>query len=293
MDDDTFEYCSYTPGDSLGHKPTRNPDALGDETNRLGNCLRKGSKSHLFTLIACSYNTPLITEAMLKTYCMHHEGRRRIIIVENSDPEDTTREMLAKYNIPYTDGHKILPSGSPPEGNEQSRSHHVGLDWAVRNCETPYCLIVDSDILFKQNLEQWFDFFANNEQIALLGPHIEKTKDSPQCLPRVHPCFMMLDVELFKKYDDLTFNNSHFLGLSHKLMAEKLEDNECYDVGSYLFLRIGEIGKQTLNIRHNELYHHYEGASWCNSVGKRMVSDFYKSVSNSVASRNDIKNKFY
>lgn len=290
MDDDTLEYGSYTPGDSWAPQ-SRNPNGI---ENRLGNCLLKGTKSDLFTLITCSYNTPLITEAMLKTYCFHHEGRHRIIIVENSDPEDTTREMLETYNIPYTDGHKILPSGSPPQGNEQSRSHHVGLDWAVRNCETPYCLIVDTDILFNQNLDPFFDFFANNEQIALLGPHIEKTKHtSPQCLPRVHPCFMMLDVELFKKYDDLTFNNSHFLGLSHKLMAEKLADDECHEVGTYLFLRIGEIGKQTSNIRHNELYHHYEGASWCNSIGKRMVSDFYKSVSKCAVSRIDIKNKFY
>ena len=183
--DDTFEYGSYTPGDSLGHQPLRNPNGVG---NRLGNCLLKETKSNLFTLITCSYNTPFITEAMLKTYCMHHEGKHRIIIVENSDPEDTTREMLAKYNIPYTDGHKILPpSPEGLEGRGWACSHTEGLDWAVRNCETPYCLIVDTDILFKQNLEQWFDFFDNNEQIALLGPHYEKTKTKgkfvlPECI---------------------------------------------------------------------------------------------------------------
>ena len=293
MDDDTFEYCSYKPGDSLGHQPTRNPDALGDETNRLSNCLLKGTKSDLFTLITCSYNTPLITEAMLKTYCFHHEGRHRIIIVENSDPEDTTREMLATYNIPYTDGHKILPSGSPPQGNEQSRSHHVGLDWAVRNCKTPYCLIADTDILFNQNLGQLFDFFVNNEQIALLGPHYEKTKDSPQVLPRVHPCFMMLDVELFKKYGDLTFNNSHFLGLSHKLMAEKLADDECHEVGTYLFLRIGEIGKQTSNIKHNVLYYHCEGVS--RTLVKHQYQHIFSSYCDNILdiSNSDITNKFY
>ena len=296
MDDDTFEYGSYTPGDSWGHQPTRDPIRLGD---RLSNAF-ESTKSDLFTLITCSYNTPLITEAMLKTYCMHHEGRHRIIIVENSDPEDTTREMLATYNIPYTDGHKILPSGSPPQGNEQSRSHHVGLDWAVRNCKTPYCLIADTDILFNQNLGQLFDFFVNNEQIALLGPHYEKTKDSPQVLPRVHPCFMMLDVELFKKYDDLTFNDSHEFGLSHKLMAEKLADDESYEVGSYLFLRIGEIGKQTSNIKHNSLYHHCEGASsrlWevkeRSGVSGQLILDFYKDKIFKNLSSIDITNKFY
>ena len=172
---DAFEYGSYKPGvwDTNQHG-TQN--GLGVENNKLSNCLLESTKSDLFTLITCSYNTPLITEAMLKTYCMYHEGRHRIIIVENSDPEDTTRKMLETYNIPYTDGHKIVPSGSPPEGNEQWRSHHVGLDWAVRNCETPYCLIADTDILFNQNLGPWFDFFASNEQIALLGPHFDKQR---------------------------------------------------------------------------------------------------------------------
>jgi hypothetical protein len=293
---DTFEYGSYTPGDSLGHQPTWNPNGL---SNMLGNCLLKQTKSDLFTLITCSYNTPFITEVMLKTYCMHHAGKHRIIIVENSDPEDTTREMLARYNIPYIDGYKILPSDPISEGYKKIdswfhghyRSHHAGLDWAVRNCETPYCLIVDTDILFKQNLEQWFDFFANNEQIALLGPHYEKTKDSPQVLPRVHPCFMMLDVELFKKYDDLTFNSDHATGPSHELMAEKLADDECYDVGSYLFLRIGELGKQTSNIRHNVLYHHYEGAS--RTSGKHHIHHFYEHNINNNLSSIDITNKYY
>lgn len=293
--DDTFEYGSYTPGDSLGPKPPRNPNGVGD---RLDNCLLKETKSDLFTLITCSYNSPFITEAMLKTYCMHHEGKHRIIIVENSDPEDTTREMLATYNIPYIDGNKILPSGPIPEGHAWARSHHAGLDWAVRNCETPYCLIVDTDILFKQNLETWFDFFANNEQIALLGPHFDKCAAQPPgqnvgkekfVLPRVHPCFMMLDVELFKKYDDLTFNGSPETGPA--LMAEKLADDECYDVGSYLFLRIWELGKQTSNIRHNVLYHHYGGASWASR--KHLIHDFYEhKISNNLSSI-DITNKYY
>ena len=100
---------------------------------------------------------------------------------------------------------------------------------------------------------------------------------------------MMLDVELFKKYDDLTFNGSPETGPA--LMAEKLADDECYDVGSYLFLRIWELGKQTSNIRHNVLYHHYGGASWASR--KHLIHDFYEhKISNNLSSI-DITNKYY
>ena len=257
-------------------------------------------KGDNLTLITCSYNTPLITECMLKTYCKYHKGKHRIIIVENSDPGDATRGMLEKYNVPYVDGRKVI-SPEPAE-HGWGWSHHRGLDWAVRNCSTPYCLIVDTDIIFKQNLQYLFDFFENNEQIAALGPHYQKTRplkydnfgtcmnpEQKHILPRVHPCFMMLDVELFKKHDDLTFNGSPETG--PVLMAEKLAADESYDIGSYLFMRLGELGKQTSNVEHNVIYTHAEGASW--AEGKHHILDFYTNVVYNELSDIDITNKFY
>jgi len=121
------------------------------------------------TLITCSYNTPLITECMLKTYCKYHEGKHRIIIVENSDLGDNTRGMLERYNIPYVGGYKVLPP--PPEEDNWGWSHHQGLDWAVRNCKTRYCLIVDTDIIFTCNILHLLDILKRDSSIVALGPH--------------------------------------------------------------------------------------------------------------------------
>jgi hypothetical protein len=217
---------------------------------------------------------------MLKTYCKYHEGKHRIIIVENSDLGDNTRGMLERYNIPYVGGYKVLPP--PPEEDNWGWSHHQGLDWAVRNCKTRYCLIVDTDIIFTCNILHLLDILKRDSSIVALGPHQkEHQKEQKTILPRIHPCFMFLDTIFFNSYSDLTFNGS----------LETIKEEECYDVGSYLFKRVKELGKQTFPIQHNKLYVHLEGASWAED--KQHVLDVYTNNVYNRLSNIDITRRFY
>ena len=197
--------------------------------------------SDQFTLITCSYNTPVFTECMLMSFTKYHEGVNKIIIIENSDPSDKTRSILDKNNIPYVDGHKVLPPA--PEKDGWGWSHHKGLDWAVNNCDTPYCLIVDTDILFKRNIDYLFDFFAHSCTVntGMLGSLQEKGWGGSNKLlvQRIHPSFMMLNADYFKE-KKLTFNGSITTDLDEKI--------ESYDVGSYIYRRMQKDGKQIIDI---------------------------------------------
>ena len=167
-----------------------------------------------FTIITCSYNTPLITECLLKSYSKYHPGNHRLILIDNSTNNET-REMLESYNIEYEKGEDVL--GKAPK-NSVWWSHHTGLDWAVKQCKTPYCLILDTDILFRKNIIKFFEIFhKNSDKYVAMGEHMPKDipktiKDgkvvkasSKFILPRIHPCFMLLNVKFFNKHK-LTFS---------------------------------------------------------------------------------------
>ncbi len=219
------------------------------------------------TLITCSFNTPLVTECMLKTFSNFHKGKHKICLIENSD-NDETKLLLDNYNIPYVDGKKVLEQNN----KEWGWSHHKGLDWAVKNIKTKYCLIVDTDILFVKPILNFLEILKKDNSIVALGPHQNK---SEKILPRIHPCFMFLDAEFFNSHSDLTFSYT---------------DNAKHDVGSYFYERVYELGKRTYPIEHNKHYNHLEGASW--SIEKNTVNDVYKKISKKLSHIN-IKNCFY
>jgi len=258
-------------------------------------------KADQFTIVSCSYNTPIFTECMLKSFVKYHEGNHKVIIIENSKPDDGTRAMLDKHNIPYVNGNKVLPP-APTDGHGWGWSHHKGLDWAIKHCTTPYCLIVDTDILFKCNLDYLFNFFIRNRDAVALGEHHETCLGGGDkvVLERLHPCFMMLDVNFFND-NNLTFNGSITAGL---------EGNESYDVGSYLYRRINDLGKQVIHngdgnnlylgdsdteiyIKEgNDLYYHGVGLSWEEYKVKPML-DFYNQLVYNQIGDIDITDKFY
>ena len=251
------------------------------------------------TIITCSYNTPTVTECMLKSYVKYHEGRHRIIIVENSSPGDKTRDILKKNNVPYVDGHDVLPPA--PEEHGWGWSHHKGVDWAIRRCPTRYCLLVDTDIIFQQNLQKMYDHFISDEDAVALGPHTERRRpfkydenfvcvnpEQKYILPRIHPCFTLLDANFFKEHEDITYNGSPETGPIE--MIDKLGHEDSYDVGSYVLLRIRELGKTTINIRHDKYFQHGEGLSW---AGKTDMLEYYEKVIYNRLSDIDITDRFY
>jgi hypothetical protein len=176
--------------------------------------------------------------------------------------------MLTDYSIPYVDGNKVLVK---PENCNWAWTHYCGLDWAVQNCNTPYCLILDTDILFKGNIIPYFERFIDSDVVAS-GIHMKRGKPKPDhdyyMLPRLHPCFMLLDVNFFNS-NNLTFD---------PYIDMPKEENECLDVGSYLYHMIYKLGESILPIHPTDKpFIHCEGLSWAKEDNKEKL-DLYNDM---------------
>ena len=217
-----------------------------------------------FTLVTCSYNTPIVTICMLKSYCKHHPGIQSLILIENST-DDQTRVQLDAYNVPYIKGEDVL---TEPDRCNWAWTHYCGLDWGVNKCNTRFCLIVDTDILFRDSIYPYLDQLTKDpDQYIAIGTHTMRDKPEPDVnyymLPRIHPSFMFLNAEYFKQHK-LTFD---------PYVDIKTSPDECFDVGSYIYYKIIEDGKQTINIDpHKRRFIHSEGLSWAKTFHKNFGS---------------------
>jgi glycosyltransferase involved in cell wall biosynthesis len=205
------------------------------------------------TLITCSYNTPVVVEAMLKSYAAHHGGGpHRLIIFENSTNDDTAG-MLDSAGVPYI--------------RNRGGTHPESLDEALKICATKYALVVDSDVVFNRPITALFDIFRRNDGI-IMG---EVCGDRGGFLlhERVHPWFMFVDVEKLNNarisfYDRDRITSSGSEGFyRHVPLQTNDGKSRYYDVGATFFEDIKRTGFRILNCKADpDFFTHYEGMSW-------------------------------
>ena len=194
------------------------------------------------TLLTCSYNTPLVTTNMLKTYLSLHSGSR-VLVSENSTNVDT-ETILDKAKIPYFKNRGGLNGPS--------------VDNLFEKCDTDYALLVDTDVIFLRSLEEVFIKFKD-QQITLMG-EIVGDRGGKKLFPRVNPWHCFINLKVIKD------NRIKFFDIERRLA----QTDRIYDIGSSFF---EDIRKNKLRIADfngsNYYYKHYEGMSWyMNRYGK-------------------------
>ena len=202
------------------------------------------------TLITCSYETPIVTETMLKSYVYKHgPGPHNVIVMENSR-DNRTVEILEANGVPYV--------RTPGAG------HSPSVDTALKICSTRYALLVDTDIIFNSNIEFLYRKVQSNGY-ALMG-QVCGSRAGFNLYTRVHPWFCFIDVEKTGKFNfhdqeriDATDSNVFYTScpLTYRI-AEKR-----YDVGATFFEDIHKAGMKIGNLKPDpNIYIHYEGMSW-------------------------------
>ena len=187
------------------------------------------------TLISCSYNTPLVTENMLKSFLNVHEGVP-ILISENSTNTET-KDILNKANIPYFDNTGGL--------------HAPSVDLLLEKVETDYALLVDTDVIFMRSCGDLFESFKTNE-LSLMG-EIAGDRGGKRLHKRVHPWFCFIDVQKIKE------NKIKFYDVERMRSRGEVR----YDVGSSFFEDTRKAGLKIANVKAEPYYFkHYEGMSW-------------------------------
>lgn len=186
------------------------------------------------TIITCSFNTPFVTENMLKSFQYIHNKKQKIILIENSNIIDEN-QFLSKNNIPFI----VI----------DTKTHIASIDYAIKICKTRYALLIDTDIIFLKNIESLFQKIQN-QNFTLIG-ELSKVVPGKVLKKRICPWFCFINIENVNK------NNINFYDDS-RLGADKH-----YDVGSSFF---EDINNKKLNIgiinQNSGYFKHYIGMSW-------------------------------
>ena len=193
------------------------------------------------TLITCSYNTPLITLTMLKSWMAVHNKTQRLVLVDNST-DQLTRGLLHDNKIPYT--------CSP--GN----THGQGVNEALKLCKTKYALLVDTDIIFLKDHTSIFNQFKEMD-LTVMGK-VEGDRGGKSIYNRVNPWHCFINIEKLKEHNIIFFDEQR--------MKDSFKTDKIYDIGSTFFEDIKKAGLKIGNVDlENTHYQHLEGMSWYNN----------------------------
>jgi hypothetical protein len=204
------------------------------------------------TLLICNYNTPDCIKTVLKSFVCYHDFKQKILIIENST-NNQSKIFLDEFKVPYLTN----------EGGKHSPSIDIGF----QNIDTKYALIVDSDVVFMNNIEPVFNAFKNYR--STIAGELQGDRGGFSLYPRISPVFCFVDLEKIKKFNikfhdqkriDDTKSNGFFgnIPINYEDKSTKF-----YDVGS-TFLE--DIKKEKLIVSHfnglSKYIKHLEGGSW-------------------------------
>jgi hypothetical protein len=214
------------------------------------------------TLLTCSFNTPEMTITMLKSFVAMHYGwdlekdkpKTNLLIMENSSDEQTM-DLLGENGI---SDRCIIRTVN----GLHSESVHKGL-YLIN---TKYCLLVDTDIIFRRPIEGIMSTMEHKD-ITLAG-QVEGDRGGALIKNRVHPWYCFINVNDIKAYnikfhDDEKIIKTKSQGFYGHVPLAHLQPNKMYDVGSSFY---EEVEQNKLNIADfnniQNYYKHYEGMSW-------------------------------
>ena len=187
------------------------------------------------TLITCSYNTPVVTTNMLKSFVRLHPNCK-ILVCDNST-DDATRLYLQRAKIPF-----IINEGG---------LHAPSVDILLQQVKTTNALLVDTDVVFFKPHHDVYEQFVKMG-LTLMGD-IEGDRGGKKIHLRVHPWHCFINVNHIKQHG-LKFYDKQRMTQRGEVL---------YDVGSSL---IEDAKKQKLKIAdfkgNGSYYKHYEGMSW-------------------------------
>lgn len=207
------------------------------------------------TIVTCSYNTPKVTEVMLKSFIkVHGDGPFNLLVSENSTNNET-QDILDSANIVY-----LKNPGS---------THAEGVQKLLDACSTKYALLVDTDIVFKSDVSLLLDVMKKNE-LTMLG-QVCGSRGGFNLHPRVHPWFCLINVENIKKHNIRFTDMNRVKSTNSEAFYKNVPINNArpnntvlmYDVGATFYEDITKVGLRIANIPNlDKWFIHYEGSSW-------------------------------
>lgn len=191
-------------------------------------------------ILIVHYNTPRLTECLVKSINKFVGANCTIYIFDNSDKNPFTYKQDNIVLLDNTQGQIInfdkwlekypYRIGNPCKNNNYASAKHC---YTIEKCFdliNDNFILIDSDILLKQDVTELYD--ENYFYVGEVGQHHLIRKNSKT---RVHPYLCFINVNKCKN------NGIHYFDENHMLGINKVgTDNSLYETGSWFFKSVGE-----------------------------------------------------
>ena len=212
------------------------------------------------------FNTPELTEALVKSIRKHGGEEYHINIFDNSDERPFKKRMKGVKIFDNTKGQYIdfeselakFPNKQEhvrKSSNFASTKHQLSVQKLFELIPQGFVLI-DSDILIKQNID-----FMWNEQYAAVGSVQRHQPNYKVEINRLLPMLCYLNVPLLTANGAKYFDEKRTFGL----LPKELDKNNWYDTGAVILEDIRRTKPQMVALIYNNLtgcYAHYVHGSW-------------------------------
>lgn len=168
----------------------------------------------MITLLSVNWNQRKVMELMLKSYVKHHyQGEPfELMLIDNGSTDDS-KQWLTENGVPFVD----LPINI---------GHEAAINAVYKKINTRWCLLVDTDIQFMEDVFQYWPFnMEENEVVA--GDLITGDNLGYQIKPRVAAWFFLFDIQKMKEHGVMKFRDT---------------TNAAYDTASWMTEKVFELG---------------------------------------------------
>lgn len=200
------------------------------------------------TVLSVNWNARPVMELMLRSLVKHH-GSCKLMLVDNGST-DGSKEWLYEQQIPFLD----FPTNI---------GHEAAINIVYPSITTKYVLLVDTDVIFYDNVFTYLDQF--NETIVAAGDLVKGDQLHEAVKPRLGAWFILFDIEAcrkvgitkFRDTSDWSFDvGSHFYDRLWKanlqpLIIPRKSGNIDSDIIGMDFEKFGHFGKLSWNLENH------------------------------------------
>lgn len=187
------------------------------------------------TIVICNHDTPdLITNLFRSiTKCCEDVPEMLVMSTGKFPLLRPPKSLFDTYYMPQT-------------------SHGDAVNEAFKLVKTRYVLLVDSDVLFLDDIYKPFERFKEGN-FTLMG-EVVGDRGGKSLYPRVNPWFCFLDLETLKEHDIKFYDHYR---------TKELKSEKIYDIGSTMFEDVVNANLLIADTKmEGKYFKHYEGMSW-------------------------------
>lgn len=203
------------------------------------------------------YNTPYMTECLIKSINKYVGHDCHIYIFDNSDKEpfvykqdnitlfDNTKGQIINFN----EWLKNFPKkGGEATGKFASAKHTISIDKCMDLINDNF-ILMDSDILLKKDVSDLYD-----DNYIFIGEYEMNPTLKKRNVGRILPFICFINVKMCQEYNVRYFNENFMHGLN------KFTIGHYYDTGGGFYINARNYAHKCINI--GEYITHYKGGSW-------------------------------